>query len=334
MLISHQSGRPEGGDPPIFHGYYPQPHVHHPPRLSNPTPYHTQQMRKQSNPHQPNTIDPSLLSVGGGGHHYPPVKQEEPLDPTDPFIISGEYDLTGPQNGHGNIDPTAMTSPLSSSPLDDFEAAHDEYSARGSGSLHNSPYGTPGMHMPGNYYSMSMPVHSTSGFGSMEQAKLMGSQPSSFGAYGSGMSMPDIMDEEGKSHIDLLNEKRRRRRESHNAVERRRRDNINEKIQELATLLPDFQTDTQTKPNKGVILRRSVEYVRQIQGFATRQVDRNQELEDALRRLLAQTGFDESMLGLSVPLGTPVEMPSAGASSATAGEMQQQQGEQNDQDMY
>ncbi|KAF9062362.1 hypothetical protein BDP27DRAFT_293214 [Rhodocollybia butyracea] len=44
----------------------------------------------------------------------------------------------------------------------------------------------------------------------------------------------------------LQNEKRRRRRESHNAVERRRRDNINEKIGELATLIPDvlFAEDT------------------------------------------------------------------------------------------
>src|SRR5258706_11101832 len=39
--------------------------------------------------------------------------------------------------------------------------------------------------------------------------------------------------------LALANEKRRKRRESHNAVERRRRDNINEKIQELAMLLPD-----------------------------------------------------------------------------------------------
>jgi hypothetical protein len=39
--------------------------------------------------------------------------------------------------------------------------------------------------------------------------------------------------------VALLNEKRRRRRESHNAVERRRRDNINEKINELATLIPE-----------------------------------------------------------------------------------------------
>lgn len=38
-------------------------------------------------------------------------------------------------------------------------------------------------------------------------------------------------------------EKRRRRRESHNAVERRRRDNINERIAELATLIPEVMLD-------------------------------------------------------------------------------------------
>ena len=37
----------------------------------------------------------------------------------------------------------------------------------------------------------------------------------------------------------LLTEKRRKRRESHNAVERRRRDNINDRITELASLLPE-----------------------------------------------------------------------------------------------
>ncbi|KAI9091520.1 helix-loop-helix DNA-binding domain-containing protein, partial [Phlyctochytrium arcticum] len=102
--------------------------------------------------------------------------------------------------------------------------------------------------------------------------------------------------------IDAITEKRRRRRESHNAVERRRRDNINEKIQELATLLPDFASDSQNKPNKGVILRRSVDYIRQIQGFATMQVDRNREIENALRNLLERTGVSESELGLSMPL--------------------------------
>lgn len=41
----------------------------------------------------------------------------------------------------------------------------------------------------------------------------------------------------------IASEKRRRRRESHNAVERRRRDNINEKITELATLIPECMLD-------------------------------------------------------------------------------------------
>lgn len=88
--------------------------------------------------------------------------------------------------------------------------------------------------------------------------------------------------------LALANEKRRKRRESHNAVERRRRDNINEKIQELAMLLPDEwlsdgaktasmagmlsgtvsgsiggEEDTkEVKANKGVILRNSVEYIK------------------------------------------------------------------------
>lgn len=46
----------------------------------------------------------------------------------------------------------------------------------------------------------------------------------------------------------LANEKRRRRRESHNAVERRRRDNINEKISELATLIPECMLDPAGEP--------------------------------------------------------------------------------------
>lgn len=46
-----------------------------------------------------------------------------------------------------------------------------------------------------------------------------------------------LMDDNKQS--ESVNERRRRRRESHNAVERRRRDNINERIAELATLLPD-----------------------------------------------------------------------------------------------
>lgn len=74
-------------------------------------------------------------------------------------------------------------------------------------------------------------------------------------------------------------EKRRRRRESHNAVERRRRDNINDRIQELFTLLPEVMLDPNTKPNKGIILKKSVDYIRQLQQMLQNQGARIQELE-------------------------------------------------------
>jgi hypothetical protein len=104
-------------------------------------------------------------------------------------------------------------------------------------------------------------------------------------------------------------EKRRRRRESHNAVERRRRDHINEKIQELSSLLPQFASDAQNKPNKGTVLRRSVEYIRHMQLFAARQMDRTMELEAILLRLTKTHGINEHELGLSMPLGTPIQLP-------------------------
>ncbi|KAF9102181.1 hypothetical protein BGX29_004888 [Mortierella sp. GBA35] len=93
-----------------------------------------------------------------------------------------------------------------------------------------------------------------------------------------------------------MNEKRRRRRESHNAVERRRRDNINEKIQELSTLLPEIYVDSANKPNKGVILRKSVDYIRHLQQLVASQNNRNQELEAQLRSRTNGTGSapDES----------------------------------------
>lgn len=162
----------------------------------------------------------------------------------------------------------------------------------------------------------------------------------------------------GKSEAEAkrLAEKRRKRRESHNAVERRRRDNINEKITELATLLPeamlldaiatstqggnsgtfapalaakaalaaaaaaaakgDMMSDSadghinlpkssteayaaalapvhansaalaaaQAKPNKGIILRKSVEYIRHLQQFLDMQMGRIGFLEAELAR--------------------------------------------------
>lgn len=142
----------------------------------------------------------------------------------------------------------------------------------------------------------------------------------------------------------LAVEKRRRRRESHNAVERRRRDNINERIAELATLIPESMLDpnapitartgdeflfgitgisglsnplgseglalakqeddedsgegapvkkaggtngTHTeggivKANKGMILRKSVEYIKYLQQLVSAQASRNRDLEQEI----------------------------------------------------
>ncbi|KAJ1771777.1 hypothetical protein LPJ74_002080 [Coemansia sp. RSA 1843] len=82
-------------------------------------------------------------------------------------------------------------------------------------------------------------------------------------------------------------EKRRRRRESHNAVERRRRDNINDRIQDLFTLLPDTMIDANAKPNKGMILKKSVEYIRQLQHMLQSQSNRLHELESGIPSSMA-----------------------------------------------
>ncbi|KAJ1660903.1 hypothetical protein GGF38_003868 [Coemansia sp. RSA 25] len=96
------------------------------------------------------------------------------------------------------------------------------------------------------------------------------------------MSLMEGDDGETSQKSAVVNyEKRRRRRESHNAVERRRRDNINERIQDLFALLPDMMIDPNTKPNKGVILKKSVEYIRQLQSMIQTQGVRIRELESA-----------------------------------------------------
>lgn len=105
-----------------------------------------------------------------------------------------------------------------------------------------------------------------------------------------------------------MKDKRQKRRESHNAVERRRRDNINEKIQELAAIIPDeFMTpasqihgassplsaspathhapDGTIKHNKGVILRKSVDYIRSLQDVVKEAQRRQRRLEEEVKRL-------------------------------------------------
>jgi hypothetical protein len=111
-----------------------------------------------------------------------------------------------------------------------------------------------------------------------------------------------------------LYEKRRRRRESHNAVERRRRDNINERIAEMGTLLPEIYlgTDPNVKPHKGQILRKAVDYVRVMQATLRDSLSRQTDLENSLRQMGIEPA--ESSLGnsiqalLNVPLASTMKM--------------------------
>lgn len=145
--------------------------------------------------------------------------------------------------------------------------------------------------------------------------------PSTPGFVGSfGAAYPDLEGSESAKYFPssirliisrqaALKEKRQKRRESHNAVERRRRDNINEKIQELAAIIPDeFMTppsamlhgassplgqspathhapDGTIKHNKGIILRKSVDYIRSLQDVVKESQRRARRLEEEVKRL-------------------------------------------------
>ncbi|KAJ1791971.1 hypothetical protein LPJ59_004907, partial [Coemansia sp. RSA 2399] len=170
------------------------------------------------------------------------------------------------------------------------------------------------------YQSMSLPTHSEWFENHLMQQQSIGSalNPSSFAAQQLGSSsaadfspqnqtlmslMEDDIEPSQKNSAVQVYEKRRRRRESHNAVERRRRDNINDRIQDLFTLLPDTMIDINAKPNKGMILKKSVEYIRQLQHMLQSQSNRLHELES----------------------GIPSSMAAAAAAAAAAGQQPHQQ---------
>lgn len=60
------------------------------------------------------------------------------------------------------------------------------------------------------------------------------------------------------------------------------------------------------RPNKGMILRRSVDYIRYIQKLIRKQDSRTVELENAVKSLMFECGKKEEDLGLSLPLGSKV----------------------------
>ncbi|KZT41560.1 HLH-domain-containing protein [Sistotremastrum suecicum HHB10207 ss-3] len=199
---------------------------------------------------------------------------------------------------------------------------------------------------PGSFNSLPTPDSLTAhGFGSYGASGATPSAPTGapLGSSPKDMKESPPPQDPASKQAALANEKRRRRRESHNAVERRRRDNINEKISELATLIPECMLDNTppnapangnskaevfnvsatnaqsindedgketatVKANKGMILRKSVEYIRYVmtsascvsdsldhvprflQQLVSAQASRNRELESQLQRYQSGEG--------------------------------------------
>ncbi|KAG0669692.1 bHLH/Zip transcription factor [Maudiozyma exigua] len=91
------------------------------------------------------------------------------------------------------------------------------------------------------------------------------------------------------SHLSQ-DEKLRRKRDFHNAVERRRRDLIKQKINELGNLVPPsmLRFDDKgkpVKPNKGIILNKTVDYVRFLLEVDQAQDRKRQQLLNKINEL-------------------------------------------------
>ncbi|XP_078369501.1 transcription factor E3-like isoform X2 [Oculina patagonica] len=71
--------------------------------------------------------------------------------------------------------------------------------------------------------------------------------------------------------------KDRQKKDNHNMIERRRRFNINDRIKELGTLLP--KQDSDSRQNKGTILKASVDYIRKLR----REQERMRQIEEEKR---------------------------------------------------
>ncbi|KAI9251566.1 Myc-type, basic helix-loop-helix domain-containing protein [Sporodiniella umbellata] len=109
-----------------------------------------------------------------------------------------------------------------------------------------------------------------------------------------------VQDEMTQKTVQAMFEKKRKRRESHNAVERRRRENINDRINELATLLPEGPEGVKT--NKGTILRKSVESIRHLHGRLRQYQERIRDLEHTLEAYRQQIASSPNILLPSGPM--------------------------------
>ncbi|KAG2220545.1 hypothetical protein INT45_004151 [Circinella minor] len=255
-------------------------------KLRNPTPYHllaTQQPEGWQQPHQDDFSleDDSYLS---------PLHDFDDLDYNKQQQYNNGSSATHPHHIPTHPPPPSMDYQhgvggllSSSSNNNNNEESPSEYSFASSSPSRRwppFPMSAPAEIGFNDFYSTSSPGHMNPG------ALALQPQPPQHG------SLQD--DYAVQMNLQMMMEKKRRRRESHNAVERRRRENINERIQELGTLLPEHMLDecssnsaggTGNKPNKGHILRKSVDHIKLLQHDVSSYRQRIRELETILAKI-------------------------------------------------
>ncbi|KAG1465887.1 hypothetical protein G6F46_001608 [Rhizopus delemar] len=277
-------------------------------RLRNPTPYHLM-ATGQLPPTHP------LSDVHSNNNRDSPTS--ETLDFHEAFIMNSfnqqeyeednnsEYPVYGRSESFGSTGPTVSAFPMnihrkSSSNLTDISHSRQEVIFNHHSSNNHQPIFMPSSSLDSTHsLAMSAPAnmgydlgfHPTSTAGT-------GNIPSSSSNTSITKSFED--DYAAQMNMQLMMEKRRRRRESHNAVERRRRDNINDRIHELCSLLPEnalenISVGPNNKPNKGVILKKSVEHMRQLQQQVQSYHQRIQDLENALKEFYIQQRQEERL---------------------------------------
>jgi len=241
-------------------------------RLENPTSFHVLQTQSQ----------PSQMAQSHGQQQQSPLQSQQPQSPLS-------HALNGPQSPF----PLSPDSPLSCPPSSASEFDDGIWDVINTLHLNDPQTVTHGINDP-NASAIAATLPADVGFlYSPSHIPVQESPPS---------SLPTASNVKLSSSCPVsapLNEdvhawkKERQKKDNHNKIERRRRYNINDRIQELGTLLPRgdpryVHITRDMKYNKGTILRASVDYVKCLKNEVDKLPEvekRYRDLEDENRRM-------------------------------------------------
>ncbi|CAO3577145.1 unnamed protein product [Absidia cylindrospora] len=281
----------------------------------SPSDYSLASMGGDSNIYDNFGTSPNTTSGGGGGgsgfvgpmdiHHHPQRQRHS-------MLAAGSKQYNQMMNESNNSKPHQQQQQQQQQLLSNYSQQQQQQSSLYHGYHSSSPSssvssGFP-MSAPANIgYEFNLnsrsPMHSPTN--TAQQAHITMALPSHQQQQMTDLPQSAEDDYAMQVNLQAMMEKRRRRRESHNAVERRRRENINDRIHELGCLLPEAMLEEITnansnsspsssptggsgnnnnKPNKGAILRKSVDHIRLLQQEVNLYQQRVKELEHILEQ--------------------------------------------------